>query len=323
MNRSAGVTISAVIVFIGSAFTLLSALFMSLSFIMAITQEAQLNVPFMKYFMVFLAVFMLGLAAWGIASGVGLLKLREWARISMLIFSGLLILLCLPSVLLFLVMPFPGPPNVPDPALAKHMFVVMRVVISIFYGGLSALGGWWIYFFNRRSVKDQFSGLKGLPAPLQPLPARPLSITIIGWYLLISACSYPLTAIFRFPIFLLGFFVRGWHASVIMLALGVLHLVMGVGLLKLKPWARMLTISYFSFFLLNSIGMIVIPGSQARFEAAMTEVQRVFGTPPSPIHFPMWFGLAVTLPLFAVLLWFLITRRNAFLPKTEGVAPLG
>ena len=108
-----------------------------------------------------------------------------------------------------------------------------------------------------------------------------------------------------------------------MLAFGFLQMVMGAGLLKLNPWARTMTIIYFSFFFLNSISIAVVPGTQMRFEEAMTEMRKIFGTYPTPMPFPMWFGLLPGLPLFLAVLWFLIKRREAFLPEAEGVAPLG
>jgi len=94
MKRPAGVTISAVAVLIGCGLTLLSGAFMILAFF--VTPATDSMPAFTRYSLLIMSVFMLGLATWGIATGINLLQLREWARISMLVFSGLLLVTAVP-----------------------------------------------------------------------------------------------------------------------------------------------------------------------------------------------------------------------------------
>ncbi|HXN28581.1 MAG TPA: hypothetical protein VN902_15750 [Candidatus Acidoferrales bacterium] len=321
MNRSVGVTVTAVIVLFGSGLTLLAGV------MMLFASSSDLPIPenqvhFLKYFMVFLALVLFAAAAWGIASGTGLMRLREWSRISMLVFSALLLFVCIPGLLMFLFMPFPPPGTAPSPEMTKEMLAATRIFMAVLYGILAALGGWWIYFFNKRSTKDQFlkvriPGLEGMPGAEVISPyARPLSITLIAWWLLISGFIGVLGLSVNPPVFFLGYFFKGTYASVLMLALALVQSLIGFGLLKLRPWGRTLAIYYFQFLIFNSLTMVLIPGTQARFEQAMSEMlsdmQGTLGTPPSPMHVPIWFGVIFAVPLLSLLLWIVVSRKDAF-----------
>lgn len=321
MNRSVGVTVTAVIVLFGSGLTLLAGV------MMLFASSSDLPIPenqvhFLKYFMVFLALVLFAAAAWGIASGTGLMRLREWSRISMLVFSALLLFVCIPGLLMFLFMPFPPPGTAPSPELTKEMLAATRIFMAVLYGILAALGGWWIYFFNKRSTKDQFlkvriPGLEGMPGAEVISPyARPLSITLIAWWLLISGFIGVLGLSVNPPVFFLGYFFKGTYASVLMLALALVQSLIGFGLLKLRPWGRTLAIYYFQFLIFNSLTMVLIPGTQARFEQAMSEMlsdmQGTLGTPPSPMHVPIWFGVIFAVPLLSLLLWIVVSRKDVF-----------
>jgi hypothetical protein len=334
MKRSNGVTISSIFVFIGSGVTLIFAAIMIFSSILVGTQEQQ--PPFIKYAMFAIAVIEIGFASWGVASGVGLLRLREWARISIIAFSGFLLLISIPGLFMMLAIPFPTPPNSGDPELARHMMTAVRIFTSIFYGLLISTAAVWLYFFNTRFVREQFKGVAsanvgvGLvgcaggvalaEAAPTPVHHRPISVSIIAWYLLISS---PVVAIFFFihlPVLILWFLVRGPKATMLLVGMGILQIVMGIGLLKLREWARILAICYFAFVALNSLTMAFVPKAQARFQEAQSEVQSVIGTPatfgtsPTQMHFPVWFGLAFSLPLTAVVVWFLAASKPAFAP---------
>ena len=321
MNRSVGVTVTAVIVLFGSGLTLLAGV------MMLFASSSDLPIPenqvhFLKYFMVFLALVLFAAAAWGIASGTGLMRLREWSRISMLVFSALLLFVCIPGLLMFLFMPFPPPGTAPSPELTKEMLAATRIFMAVLYGILAALGGWWIYFFNKRSTKDQFlkvriPGLEGMPGAEVISPyARPLSITLIAWWLLISGFIGVLGLSVNPPVFFLGYFFKGSYASMLMLALALVQSLIGFGLLKLRPWGRTLAIYYFQFLIFNSLTLVLIPGTQARFEQAMSEMlsdmQGTLGTPPSPMHIPIWFGVIFAVPLLSLLLWIVVSRKDVF-----------
>jgi hypothetical protein len=321
MNRSVGVTVSAVVVIFGSVLTLLAGMMMLFASSGGIPVPEN-QVHFMKYFMIFLALVLFALGAWGITSGMGLMRLRAASRISMLVFSALLLLLCIPGFLMFLVMPFPPPGTAPSPELPTNLLAATRIFMIVLYGILVALGGWWLYFFNKRSTKDQFlkvnipqlDGMHG--EGIIGHDARPLSITLIAWYLLISAFIGVLGLSVDPPVFFLGFFFKGTAASLLMFALALLQSFIGFGLLKLRLWGRTLAIYYFQFLIFNSLTMVLIPGTQVRFEQAMNEMLRdmqgTTGAAPPPMHIPIWFGVIFAVPLLSLLLWIVVSRKEVF-----------
>jgi hypothetical protein len=333
MGRSAGITVSAVVVFIGSAVTILMGGLAALGLFLVSSRTAVNAPPHLGYIIVVEAVFAFGVGAWGIASGVGLIQTKEWARISMVVFAAILLFFSLPPALF---MPFIQLPIPRDPNLPSNFATIMRIGIVVFYGWLAALAGFWLYFFNRRSVRAQFQGRQAevdgpaahLPAemPSAPTRARPLSITIIAWFLLIGSAFGPLgllysRAVFRsvpLPMCFLGFFVFGRAAALILALWTVVQIIAAAGLLRLNNWARLVTIGLQCLGILNMLLLVGIPGNRARFQQAMDTVMASMNLQmPQPISFsfPLWTGAFASLPLFVVILWFLITRKQAFLKQ--------
>jgi uncharacterized membrane protein YvlD (DUF360 family) len=327
MKRPAGVTISAVLVFIGSGVALLSAALMILAF--AVMPAAESTPAFTRGAGLITSIFMLGFAAWGIVTGINLLHAREWSRISIIVFSGLLLVMGVPGLLMMLVMPLPTPPTPAMPPGAamppmEQLMTGVRVGVAIFYALLALLGGWWIYFFNTRPIKEHFRGA-GLgttastwaPAALAPTevpgaPKRPVSITIIAYLALVGACMFPILNILHLPLTFLSFFFTGGKAALIISGYMSVQLLMAYGLLKLEKWGRSLAIYYFNFAIFNSIISVILPGAQARYEEATTAMQTSMGLSPTPFHFPIWFSLVFSLPMIAIQLWFVVTSRQAF-----------
>jgi hypothetical protein len=324
MKRPAGVTVSAVVVFIGCGLTLLAAALMLLGF--AVTPAD--NMPaFTRDAGLVMSLFMLGFAAWGIATGINLLHVREWARISMIVFSGLLLVMAMPGLLMMLVMPLPTPPvpavpnGEPIPPL-EHLMTAVRVVMAVFYALLALLGGWWLYFFNSRPIREQFRGAGTAastwasdalaPTALPGSPKRPLSITLIAYLALLGACMVPFLRVFNMPVNFLGFYFTGAQASLIVIGYMSAQFLMGYGLLKLEKWGRSLAIYYFNFAIFNSIISVILPGAQARYQEATAAMQSSMGLPPSQFQVPIWFTLVFSLPAIVIQLWFVITRRQAF-----------
>lgn len=333
MKRSAGVTISAVAVLFGCGVALVSTALMALGLAEMAATGAAAQLP--KSFGAILVFIMLAMAAWGIATGINLLHLREWSRISMLVFSGLLLVIALPGIIMMLFVPFPTQANVPDPALMQRVMAATRVGMVILYAIWAALGAWWLYFFTSRAVKDQFRGpsastqssspVWGVPAAPagSALPKRPISITIIAYISLLGACVLPLIQLMHVPMMFMGIFYTGWQASLIIMGFMSVQLMVAYGLLKLEPWGRNLAIYYFNFGIFNSIVSVVLPGAQTRFDQAGTLLQGTMGLPASSaaVKFPIWTGLLFSLPLIAIQLWFVVKHKQAFERKHGRSAP--
>jgi hypothetical protein len=326
MKRPAGVTIAAVVVFIGSGLALLFGALMILAF--AVTPASDSMPAFTRVTVLVTSLIMLGLAAWGIATGINLLQLREWARISVIVFSGLLLVMAVPGLLMMLVIPLPTPPVSAVPpgqstVPLEHLMTVVRIGMAIFYALLALLGGWWLYFFNTRPIREIFRGAAATPAAnwtpgvLAPTeipgtPKRPVSITIIAYLALVGACVFPFFNILHLPLTFLGFFFTGAKASLIVIGYMSVQLLMAYGLLKLEKWGRSVAIYYFNFAIFNSIISVILPGAQTRYAEAMTAMQNSLGLPPTPVQFPLWFSLVFSLPWIAIQLWFVVAQRQAF-----------
>lgn len=176
MNRSAGVTPSGVVVLIGCGFVILVGVSMLAGLFLVDFSKVSAESPgavvvppkFINGIFIFSAFFEFGFAAWGIITAVGLFRLRAWARTSMLVFSGMLVAFRLMGVPFLLAMPMQ--PGTPEPAAR-----MARIFMSVLYLSLAVLGTFWLYFFNRTSVKKQFLGesVAGFLA-LSPLPPEPL-----------------------------------------------------------------------------------------------------------------------------------------------------
>ncbi len=354
MARSGGVTFSAVLVFIGSACTILMGTLAALGSLLAsrVTPEAA-NMPnftsFMKYFAIVEAIFFLGFGGWGIASGVGLINTKEWARISMLVFGAILLVTALPAALVMAVMPLSGANN---PNLPANFMLVMRLGIGSFYGLVGALGIFWLYFFNKKTVKAQFrpalqatspvygtvpAGVAGV-APVGDVvgvtereSSRPLSISIIAWFLLIGGAvcilCLPFAANFfpdhTIPFCFMGFFLAGRIALVVFFIWMAVQMGAAVGLLKLKEWGRVLAISLQVLGILNSLLTFGVPANRARFQQIMESMTSSMTAPmsqPPPFVLPAWYGVVGIFPILLIL-WFLVARKDAFVAISSVPVP--
>lgn len=102
--------------------------------------------------------YLLAAAAWGVATAIGLFRLRRWARWSMVAFSALMLvreardLTAKPQV---------APPTVS--AAIRARFVAVAHFNQALTGFLLALAIWWLVYFLLPGVKAQFEGAVGRP----------------------------------------------------------------------------------------------------------------------------------------------------------------
>jgi hypothetical protein len=112
-----------------------------------------------------IACFYLALAVWAIATLVGLIRMRPWARISIMIIGAGLGCLGLFSALGCFAMPLlmqsmPMPPTA-NPAVVHAIFLGMAVVSLL----VAALGITWLVYFALRRTREAF-----IPTPLPSAP---------------------------------------------------------------------------------------------------------------------------------------------------------
>ena len=359
-NRSAGTTAIAIFQFIGSALLLVLAVLMAFAMLVAPTppaNDAQLPPAFFRTVRVVIPLFYALPAIWGIVTAIGLLQLKNWARISTIVISVLLIVFgafgMLSSMVLFL-----KPP--PGSGVDPKMFAVIGAVGAMFALAEIGVGIWWIIFCNRAGVKAQFlpqayplpypaqgatpyamdmphsatppppsltpsADLTSTASPAPPImaatrPARPLSISIIAWFMLVSCLFIPVSLFMRPPMALFLTILTGWQSVVFMLISSVLNLYVGIALLKMKPIGRLIAIGYFVFGVLNVAVFYFAPGRNARLQRLLDLQQSMFSwmrpaqsNPFQSDMTPFLFAGAIGgVVLFLVLLYFLIAAKPAF-----------
>jgi hypothetical protein len=334
VSRSVGVILSAIVSLLGSLLVLGMGAVMAFALMFA-PVSAHHDVPgpdFLKAILAGTVLFYVLLALWGILTAIGLFRLRNWARISIIVFSVLLIPIGLCSGLAGLLMPFPLPPN----AAASNIFTTVRIGMGVFFLSLAALGVSWLVYFNRAMVKAQFVSARQLlspesvhvlpagqfPAAAQPAgPGRPLSITIIAWFLLVGCAFLPLTIFLRPPAIVGAWIVSGSAAVAIWCIYGVLNLYIGIGLLRLRPAARIMAITVFSIGILNTLAFVLAPGLRARVDTLLTWQWKYMGASNAwlsssrykidmvPMMIP---GLIMGVIVSGVVIYFLVASKRAF-----------
>lgn len=334
MKRSGDVTASAIILFCGSGIILLLAAFAGLA--------GALNPPANEPRAAFLAgefmviAMYVVLAGWGIATGIGILKLQPWARISMIVMSALAVFGCLCAGAGFALMPALLKGN-PDPQVPPNFIVLMVVV---FIGMLLIPLGiaiWWLILFTRKRVALEFASrgasitsppvaLENRPAiaqssPIAPIrPGVPLSIRIITIFYIVGAAMIFVTLEFTFlrdmPTLLLGFVIQGWAERIFLIALGLIQLVICIAVLRKRAWVLDALIAILVFGAVNTLGFLFSPSRNEVFARVMQNQ----GFPDGIAQQSMkeFMGLIMPISIVSgvifgvVMLYFLITRRKAF-----------
>jgi hypothetical protein len=299
VKRSIGVTLSAVVTILGSVLMVLLAALLLVGYMVSRGDDPDMP-PYPRAAALVIAGVMLPLAAWGVTTAIGLFRLRRWARVCILVSSVFMVIAFGIGAALMAVLPLPSSPG--DPPGLKTGF---GIGIVCFYGILALIGVWWLYLFNRASVVAQF-------APGPP-PTRPLSVLVIAGHLMFGGVAYFVYTWLPFPAMLFSFMIAGWTAKAVYVLLGLSQLWLGVGLFRLRPPSRILTIGFSIFATLNGLSLVLLPGAAARLTKATADLPAAMRQSPLAIPLPLVpIGLTVAL-LCGVPIWFLVRNRSAFL----------
>jgi hypothetical protein len=328
MKRLPGIIFSAVLLALGSLFQLLmafgmvSAGFIERSQIRAgVTATTRAGAPmapippWMPIFMYGLAVFFVALAVWGALTTIGLFRLWRWARYSMLVIAGCLVLIALPSMLLMLVLVFvPVPlPSTLDASQAQTAHTMVKAIfggISVFYAIMCAIGVSWLIYFNRKNVRHVFAGM---PAQVVENP-RPFLISVIAVFCMIGAITGLLVVFVPFPVAFLGFILHGWQKAVLYLFYTGLLAGAAVGLWRLEEWGRRLAIAVQIVALAQYVVFLVRPSLMSDYNAQVNQALHISPPPATPqiqsmFYIPI-FGFGILFIL--AVLWVLIHYGRAF-----------
>ena len=100
--------------------------------------------------------------------------------------------------------------------------------------------------------------------------------------------------------------------------LGIVSLVAGIGILRWRAKAHSLAVAMYAFGLINLISYFVVPGSFDRMRELSHEMMPPGAVGSSSINDSLlWFGMLMGLPGTCLILWLLISRRQAFLDACE------
>jgi hypothetical protein len=294
MSKPPGVTASAIVAILGSTVILV---FASLIVVALFTEPPPSAPPDTIPFGIALAMTNMILGGIGIWTSIGLLRLRPWARTSMIVFAGFLGVVGISG----LAMTISGP----MPAGSGEGF---RWGVGVLFAIPLALSIWWLLQFNAPSTKAAFAS-----SAADSGFTRPASITIIAWMMIAGGLSCVFAIFARAPLFLLGVTLTGSTAGVVYAVFGALALFIGKGLLDLREEARILGIGWSAVTIVHMVLLTLVPPLRGR----LLEMQRRL-TPDQadPVSFDLAVmtnvSFGVSAAFAAITIWFLIRNRDAF-----------
>ncbi len=323
MTRPVGVTLTAAFQILGSLFFLLLSIFMLVMPGIMRRAPAPPPTPMPSGILAAAATAygVLGIA--GILTAVGLFRLKNWSRYSTIVFATGLVVVGIIGALILVVMPLPtGNPG----STASN---ALRVMTSIWLA-VAALGGVWLYYFNRRVVREAFArvdegGLQAKPGLLIGGRRVPVSITVIAGFNLFGAIITIPLAVWFPAVLVIGQFITGKSAATYMILFGLAQIFIGVGLLKLWKSGRTAGILLNCYGLINAATLMLM--SNQRLSEIELKIQQLLPTqwPTMPKMADasvsvLRCGTVAGMSLSLVSLYFLVTRRSAFQPQAVELA---
>src|ERR1700761_5803277 len=111
-QRSAAVMASGIIAILGSVITAIGVLIGVMGFLLSSAYPNRTAaIPGIRSMTITMMFFFFAVAVWGAFSGVGLIRLRNWARISVLTWAGITAPFCVLTIAFVAFMPTPPSPN--------------------------------------------------------------------------------------------------------------------------------------------------------------------------------------------------------------------
>jgi uncharacterized membrane protein (DUF2068 family) len=329
VKRLPGVIVSAVVLILVSLLPLLTALgvsFAAFAFRHAAPTARSAQVPsWVGGVLLAEGVVFLLIGLWGWITAYGLLMMRRWARISMLVIGGGLVFFNLFSALISLLLcfvPLPGTPaNGADPASAQKIVHGVFIGMALFELVLAGIGVWWLVYFLRRSVVEAFAaGAANLQPSRRPLPIAVLAVlTAFGAVICLPLAFLP------FPAFVAGALLSGWPKTLLLLAYVIVCALAAYGLWSLREWGRRLAMVLLGLGLVNTAICLIHPYKMLDYSR---ELNRSMGLGDVPVQSgfdpaqPVFYVIGITFSLLVigVILWVLHYYRGAFQPVVELVA---
>jgi hypothetical protein len=276
--------------------------------------------------MLAMTAFMICLFIFGIATGIGLIFLKNWARISVLIWGGLSVFFGVLGIPIAFLMPLSGPPGAAE--LPPESVQLIRGALLAIYGLPLTVGVWWLILFNRKAIKAQFAGTttsSGSGVPQKP--RCPLPIAVLAWFYVTSILNLlflPFVPVHA-PVFVFGILLPDRFGPAVLILSCLAFTVSGVGLLKLKPWSYSLTIGLQVFWITSTAVSMLRPNFNAVMQSFLKQIEASLHLPESqfsPNNFLQHFGwfMAFGLLFAGAILGLLIYYRERFLEAASAAA---
>jgi len=287
-------------------------------------------------------LFLLALNVFAIFVGAYILRRRNWARISILIWGGLITFFSAITIVTTLLVLTYLPSSMPNAAEVAPVMAVMKWVLALFYAIPLGVGIWWLILFTRKAVVEEFNPLSARLHPGKTLdasgfpqeppeapsyvpggPACPLPLIIIAGLDIFSGAStlmilvIPYSLLSSIPLFLFGHVFYGGASLIFLALLGIVYLVCGIGVIKLKPWALDPLIWFKALLTLSGIVSIMNPHFMPMMREAILKMMPKFtGELPANTQIPanlfpfsdtyfkymMGFGFVLAAAMLAILI---------------------
>jgi hypothetical protein len=236
---------------------------------------------------------------WGIVTGLGLFRLKDWARISTLICGGVLVFIGAVGVEGLLFLSIPAQTGVS--ANVYHF-------IAGFFLFLFSVGAWWFCLFNTDSIQKAFRRAD----PRADRSPRPVSISLIGWFLILSGCLTFVLALMGQPATLFNLMLNGKSAFLFCSVVFVVELYLGIGLLKLRALSRAIAVYFFAFGFVNSMFFFLHPAQSALAAVGISSIPLLIRPSSSAHRFLVWLPVIIAAVGASVPVWFLAKRKSSF-----------
>lgn len=315
---SASVIAAGVVAILGSVLVFVAtALLLGTLLLVNMPQNMPEQPPFARVAGIVTIAVALVCSIFGIATGIGLIRLRYWARVAAMVWAGISFFFGLIGIPIALFMTLPATVN--SPGAPPNFTTLFRLVLLAIYGAPLAVGTWWLILFTRASVKEQFARTaKPADLAVPQKPRCPAPIAVLAWFLITSAANVIIIPIlpFRIPVLFFGHLFVGTAGMLIFLMMCVLVVIAGIGLLKLKPWSYPLTIGIHLFWLTSGIISALSPNFDSMMTSIITEMNSAMHVPPDlvlPFNFVQnmrWFMyLSFLIPIAIIALLFYYRER--------------
>ena len=252
-------------------------------------------------------------------TGIHAIRLRNWARLSLLIIAGCLLFFGAMGIVIIVVTIFFASAPL-DPRISQQLLLF---VLTIIYGIPIAISLWWLILFTRPSVVAQFRASAAAQSPLSRTtfsvlnnPECPLAVRIVGWYLASFVLFLPLLPFlpFHLPAYFFGHLFRGPAANGIYFLNFVLLIVTGIGLLMLKRWSYPLAYASQLLVCANALSSAFSPSYEKMMQSVVSDMNLPSMTPgmDQMLHFGRYFSLfGLAIPI-AILIALFMSRQKFY-----------